>query len=953
MADKAITRRLKIFVNGEEVDATITNLRKNLAKFRTLANREIEGTDKFKKYNKEVSKLEGEYDQARKAQKTFREDVKLTAAGVEDGERALGDFTASFSQMLQGFRSGDILQIKEGFNGVKNGIRGATKAALAFIATPIGIAITALVGIGVAAKAWFDYNSQIVEALRLTQQITGETGEAANQARIRGEALADTFDVDFKETLLTANSLAQQFGITFEEAFDVLENQLVRGQKNNSEFFQSLNEYPTFFKQAGFSAEEFGRIISTGYDLGIYSDKLPDALKEFDLAIKEQTKTTRDALVNAFGAPFTDEILEKVKTGEITSKEALEAIAVEADKANINVQQNAQLTADLFKGAGEDAGGALKIFDAYNQAIVQNQRELTESEAILQEQINLNKELDSILSSVFSTGDEGFGLLVDKGKLFVTEVLINLLKIGVDVYNYFVDLNNQSGTFSAILAGLGDIATAPFKVIGILIDNAKIAFSGLGDIIEGVFTLNTDKIAEGMKKTVAAGFGALSEIKKAAKADIEEIKNAFAGNNKLERKTLGSFKTTDDEPPKPDGPKEGDTKFEGGIKYIFKGGKWVPVDNNTGGGTGNGDDDKKDKPKDDEDGLTAEDKRILESKKKLTEFLKLFDEEQKILKQIEGLEEAEAAQLKEELELEAKYLKLTEQAEGEKELLIQLKEAKDTELAAIDKKYKDAEAKADAEHLKKITKQQQKAHEERLRARRQLNDEIINGIVSLAGSETKVGQALLIAKQIIAAKETLIEISKLKNKASIAAADATLSVTQGTAKTASAGFPAAIPLLLLFAAQAVGIFASVRKATKAANQVAPPSFARGGDTGRGNLGLGSNSGGFVRGVVEEEEYVIPKYVRNMPGIPQVIQYLEAKRTGNDASFAEGGDTSGNTILVPDSGPDNVMVKLMEAIVFLNENLTRGLYINYTLTDEIDRRELAQKLDDTINESKGN
>ncbi|KKM61974.1 hypothetical protein LCGC14_1526390, partial [marine sediment metagenome] len=780
MADKAITRRLKIFVNGEEVDATITNLRKNLAKFRTLANREIEGTDKFKKYNEEVAKLELEYDQARKAQKTFREDVKLTAAGVSDSEKALSDFTGSFSQMIQGYKNGDILQVKEGFNGVKNGIKGATKAALAFIATPIGIAITALVGIGVAAKAWFDYNSQIVEALRLTQQITGQTGEAANQARIRGEALADTFDLDFKETLLTANSLAQQFGITFEEAFDVLENQLVRGQKNNSEFFQSLNEYPTFFKQAGFSAEEFARIISTGYDLGIYSDKLPDALKEFDLAIKEQTKTTRDALVNAFGAPFTDEILEKVKTGEITSKEALEAIAIEADKANINVQQNAQLTADLFKGAGEDAGGALKIFDAYNQAIVENQRELSESEAILQQQINLNKELDSVLSSIFSTGDQGFGLLVDKGKLFVTEVLINLLKVSVDVYNYFVDLNNESGTFSAILAGLGDIATVPFKIIGILIDNAKNAFSGLGDVIEGVFTLDTDKIAQGMRKAVVSGVDALKDIKNAAKSDVEEIKNAFAGNNKLERKTFKLPETVNT--PVDNGPQEGDTKFENGIKYIFKGGKWVPVKVNEGTGTGNEDPEKKKDKKEDEDGLTAEDRRILESRKKLAEFLKTFDEEQKILKQIEGLDEAEAAQLKEELELELKYEKLKEQAEGEATLLSDLADAKYVELAAIDDKFRSEKEKAEKEHLDKLTEQEEEAKEERLRLRAQLRDQIISGVIELAGSETKVGKALLVAKQIIAAKETLIELSKLKTKASMAAADASLSIAQGTAK---------------------------------------------------------------------------------------------------------------------------------------------------------------------------
>ncbi|MDT7829271.1 hypothetical protein RQM65_11390 [Pricia sp. S334] len=47
--------------------------------------------------------------------------------------------------------------------------------------------------------------------------------------------------------LTSARTLAQQFGISFTEDFDVLEDQLVRGQKNNNEFFDNISEYPVFF----------------------------------------------------------------------------------------------------------------------------------------------------------------------------------------------------------------------------------------------------------------------------------------------------------------------------------------------------------------------------------------------------------------------------------------------------------------------------------------------------------------------------------------------------------------------------------------------------------------------------------------------------------------------------------------------------------------------------------
>ena len=42
-----------------------------------------------------------------------------------------------------------------------------------------------------------------------------------------------------------------------------------------------------------------------GLILGYIEDKLPDALKEADISLREQTKATRLALINAFGEDFT------------------------------------------------------------------------------------------------------------------------------------------------------------------------------------------------------------------------------------------------------------------------------------------------------------------------------------------------------------------------------------------------------------------------------------------------------------------------------------------------------------------------------------------------------------------------------------------------------------------------------------------------------------------------
>lgn len=972
MADKAITRRLKIYVNGEEVDATISNLTKSLSKFRAQSNRAVEGSEEWKKYNAEVGKLETELKNARDAQKQFRTDTKLTEQGISKSGQALSEFTGHFSTMLQGFKSGDILKVKEGFNGVRAGIGGATKAALAFIATPIGAAIAALVLIGTAAKKWFDYNSAVVEAIRLTQQVTGLTGAAADEARIRAEALSKTFEVDFKETLLTANALAQQFGISFNEAFDVMEEQLVRGQKHNDEFFESLNEYPTFFKQAGFSAEEFGRIIATGYDLGIYKDKLPDALKEFDLAIKEQTKTTRDALVNAFGAPFADEILKKVRTGQITSKDALEEIAVKAKESNINIQQNAQLTADLFKGAGEDAGGALKIFEAYNIAIVENQRSLTESEQITQDQINANKELSSIMSSLFATGDTGFGLWIDKAKLFGTKILVDILKIGLDVYNWVVDLNNESATFSAIITAAQIAATLTFDIIGILITNAKTAFGGLGDVIEGIFTLDLDKIKEGMSKGLVAVGGVISDIKNKAISDAEEIKKAFAGGTKLERKELGDFtsSSTDGAPIKntttPDNIKnEVNKKLKDAIEknessitdFLQKerekrelkamdshARELAEIDIKYAAllekaGT------NKDLIAQLEDAKTLE-KQELEAQREKERLarIKLIQEENALEEESQRLErEALAAETQEErdrLLLERAQIIANKELEIEEQKaldLLRINNATEAEIAAVKKRFSLQKQKIESD----FTTATKALKSDEVQWTKLTEEQKLSAITGALGSAAEAFNAGSTAWKAIKIAETSI----------------TTYQSAVNSYNALSGIPIVGPALGAVAAGlavATGIAQVIKIKNTPLTKVPKPtakSFAGGGDTGSGDLGFGSNSGGFIRGVVEEDEYVVPRYVRNMPGVPRVIQFLEAKRTGRTESFAEGGEVSGTSSPSNTSEP-SILNDIAAFLKLLSEKLDNGIFLNFTLNDEINRRELAAKLDATIKESKG-
>tara|TARA_R110002111_G_scaffold243839_1_gene305962 strand:- start:135 stop:1838 length:1704 start_codon:yes stop_codon:yes gene_type:complete len=92
----------------------------------------------------------------------------------------------------------------------------------------------------------------------------------------------------------------------------------------------------------------------------------------------------------------------------------------------------------------------------------------------------------------------------------------------------------------------------------------------------------------------------------------------------------------------------------------------------------------------------------------------------------------------------------------------------------------------------------------------------LNALIDIAGKESAIGKALFIAKQAMRIKDQIAAAKDTIQKITMKAAEAGVDTSAGFAKTAAAGFPQNIPLLLAFAGQAVGIFAAIRSAVKAA-----------------------------------------------------------------------------------------------------------------------------------------
>lgn len=866
MANKKITRQLSIFINGKEVKNSLGGIGREIAKVKRQLKEANDPAD-IKKYKGELNKLEKKYGE-----------VKTEIYGTN---KVLEEAKGHWDNIFSGFLSSNLKQATLGLKGIAGNIKNITKAAWAFIATPIGAAIAAVAAIGLGVKKWVGYNIEIEKTNQLIRDLTQETGTAVDAIRIRAEVLQKTFEVDINESVETAKSLVKAFGISYNKAFDIIEDGAIRGKLKNDEFLDSLKEYPILFKNAGFSAEDFANIVNTGIDLSIYSDKLPDAIKEFNLSITEQTGAAKEALINAFGEKFTSKLLKGLKNGSITAKDALATISAEAERIGLNSQQAQLLTANLFKGAGEDAGGALKIFEAVNLALNKQKKPLTEIQQIQKEQLKANKELNSVYTQLFASGSKGFNLWIKKGKLFATKTLIKILKSGVDLYNWFVDLNNESGKFSAILASLWKVSKSQFELIMSAFDNLGLSASGLGDIIKGIWNWDKKIMNKGLSKMAASSANFFTDIKEKAVNDIKEIQDAWNGNKKMKRLSLDDFLSDD------------------------TGAVTNPEDNIETTNNNNGEE------------LTEEDKQILESKKRLKELLaenKLEEEEQRLEEEIQAEQNLEE-------KTRLKFQKIRWIAEQEldiqrkKELeSLRLKKATEEELKATEDKYrlkKEAlNKKLDKEKSKaeaKIKKDKEAADAKALkddellnRQRLQSYADMFGNMAQILGEHTAAGKAAAIAQATINTHQGVTEVWSAKS---------ILPEPLGTAVKA-----VSTATVLASGLKAVGVI----KGTKT-------GFFTGGPTG--NKAIYNDEYGSVTGVVHANEWVAPEFMTESPRYAPTIQWLEKERKKQLGQFFDGGHVT--------SDPG---IELVDDVNIENDsedstNINTVLYMLYNLLRE--------------------
>ena len=211
--------------------------------------------------------------------------------------------------------------------------------------------------------------------------IDGITDDNIQKVTESAITMRDTFGIDVNESVRAVNTIMQNFGVTSDEAFNLIAQGAQNGLDFSDEMIDSINEYSVQFQKLGFDAEDMFSIFVSGAENGAFNlDKIGDAVKELSIRAIDCSGTTvkgfTDIGLNA------DEMAQKFAKGGDSASEAFDEVITGLAGIKDPVKQNAAGVA-LFGTMWEDLGAdVVTSLSTANKSISQTTNTMEEMKKI-------------------------------------------------------------------------------------------------------------------------------------------------------------------------------------------------------------------------------------------------------------------------------------------------------------------------------------------------------------------------------------------------------------------------------------------------------------------------------------------------------------------------------------------------------------------------------------------
>ena len=305
-----------------------------------------------------------------------------------------------------------------------------------------------------------DSLSDVSETLSTVIQMTDNL-DNASLAKVTKSAIAleDVFGFDVTESMRAVNSLMDQFGISSDEAFNLLVQGAQKGLNQNDDLLDTINEYSVQFKDAGYTADDMFNMLANGAESGTWSvDKLGDAVKEFNIRMSDGTASDylEDLGVDA------DKVMKQFNKGGPEAQKAIGTVMkaiMECDDATLQYQAGVGIFGTMWEDLGAETVASLMktegAISSTNDAMAQ--MDATAYDTLEAKLGRLAREYKGVGSAVAGTGGAAI------------YAAANWETISTKAATAKATFTKAGGAIKAALAGISASVWAVVAVVAILV----------------------------------------------------------------------------------------------------------------------------------------------------------------------------------------------------------------------------------------------------------------------------------------------------------------------------------------------------------------------------------------------------------------------------------------------------------------------------------------------------
>lgn len=516
-----------------------------------------------------VSNLEKQLEQAKKVYGENSVEVMQLEAKLNGAKSTIAEFTkkldtidSSSEKASDGMEElgkkmdlNNLMEATELLQGVSDALLGVGKAAMTS-SLSFGDSQTNLqANLGLTAEEAEKLNGVVEEVFK--HGVVGSVEEATQAVTLVKQSFGDLDNTqlekltnnittiakrtgtDVKENVVAAQQMMTAFGITGEEATDLIAAGFENGLNRSDDFLATLNEYSPHFQNAGYSANQMLQILNNGMKNGSFTtDLAADAIKELQILLGDGSL---EEPMKSFSKD-TQSTFQKWKDGKATVADVATSISADLNKMTPNKQQEAlSLLATQFEDLGIDGAAALfSVGDAFTD--VNGKADEMAKKSPGEKWESSLRELQTSFMPIGQT-------LIDT----ITPVIDGLAEMG----EWFEKLPGPAQTFITVFGGLigvavilapiiiglvvaiGALEIALLPIIGIVVGVAAVIagiilviqnWGAITDWLGDKWNQFTSWLSEGTSKLASDFVNWFNEMKQGAIDKFNELKES-AGNS--------------------------------------------------------------------------------------------------------------------------------------------------------------------------------------------------------------------------------------------------------------------------------------------------------------------------------------------------------------------------------------------------------------------------------------